>query len=313
MPTIEAIHRQIDSAQDLQSIVRTMKAFAAVSIHQYQRAVISLSGYTENLELAFQVVLRDQPDVLAGNHLAPGLRLGAIVFGSDQGLCGQFNEKVGAFALDTLKAMPAHQAEPAVLAVGVRAAAYLEAARQPVQEILPVPGNVAGITPIVQEILVWIEHWRAREGIDRVTLFYNNPVSNTFYRPLSLHLLPLDVAWLQGLKERPWPTNMLPAFTMDWDALFSALVRQYLFVSLYRALAESLASENASRLASMQAAENNIEDMLGELNGEYHQLRQTSITEELLDIVSGFEALNRPAKKGRRRRASVRSGTATGR
>ncbi len=78
---------------------------------------------------------------------------------------------------------------------------------------------------------------------------------------------------------------------MDWERLFSALIRQYLFVSLFRGFAESLASENASRLASMQGAERNIEEWLGELNTRFHQQRQMSITEELLDIVAGFEAL----------------------
>ena len=73
--------------------------------------------------------------------------------------------------------------------------------------------------------------------------------------------------------------------------MFSSLIREYLFVSLFRAFAESLASENASRLASMQGAEKNIEEMLAELNSSFHQRRQMSITEELLDIVVGFEAL----------------------
>ena len=78
---------------------------------------------------------------------------------------------------------------------------------------------------------------------------------------------------------------------MDWDALFSALVQQYLFVALYRACAESLASEDASRLAAMQNAERNIKDRLDELHAEYHHQRQNSITAELLDIVAGYEAV----------------------
>ncbi|MFP3870922.1 MAG: F0F1 ATP synthase subunit gamma, partial [Syntrophobacteria bacterium] len=85
--------------------------------------------------------------------------------------------------------------------------------------------------------------------------------------------------------------HALPMYTMAWDPLFSALIREYLFISLFRAFAESLASENASRLASMQGAEKNIEERLGELRTRFHQQRQMSITEELLDIVAGFEAL----------------------
>ena len=78
---------------------------------------------------------------------------------------------------------------------------------------------------------------------------------------------------------------------MESDVLLSRLVRQYLFVSLFRAMAESLAGENASRIASMQAAEKNIQERLAELSTAYNQRRQTAITEELLDVVTGFEAL----------------------
>jgi F-type H+-transporting ATPase subunit gamma len=111
------------------------------------------------------------------------------------------------------------------------------------------------------------------------------------YRPGSLHLLPLDLERLRRLAKRPWPSPVLPTFRMDWRSLFSALVRQYLFVSVFRAAAESLASENAARLASMQAAEKNIQEHIEDLTALYHNRRQTAITEELLDIVSGFEVL----------------------
>jgi F-type H+-transporting ATPase subunit gamma len=70
------------------------------------------------------------------------------------------------------------------------------------------------------------------------------------------------------------------------------LIREYLFVSLFRACAESLASENASRLAAMQRADKNIDELLEDLNGTFHRLRQSGIDEELFDVVSGFEALS---------------------
>ncbi len=79
---------------------------------------------------------------------------------------------------------------------------------------------------------------------------------------------------------------------MDTATLFSRLVRQYLFVWLFRACAESLAGENASRIAAMQAAERNIKDRLLALRSDYAMRRQTAITAELLDVVTGFEALN---------------------
>jgi F-type H+-transporting ATPase subunit gamma len=85
-------------------------------------------------------------------------------------------------------------------------------------------------------------------------------------------------------------------FTMDETDLLRALIREYLFVSLYRAFAESLASENASQLRSMQVAKRNIEDRLRASPAESRQLRQETITSELLDSIAAFEALReRPA------------------
>ena len=72
-----------------------------------------------------------------------------------------------------------------------------------------------------------------------------------------------------------------------------SLISEYLFTSLFKACAESLASENASRLVAMQRAEKNIGDLLDDMNKKYHRLRQSSIDEELFDVVSGFEALNK--------------------
>jgi F-type H+-transporting ATPase subunit gamma len=80
-----------------------------------------------------------------------------------------------------------------------------------------------------------------------------------------------------------------------------ALIREYLFVSLFRACAESLASENVSRLAAMQRAGKNIEELLEDLNGTFHRLRQSGIDEELFDVISGFEALARPQQQSGRR------------
>ena len=79
-------------------------------------------------------------------------------------------------------------------------------------------------------------------------------------------------------------------------ATLRALIREYLFVSLFRACAESLASENANRLAAMQRADKNIDELLEELNRTFHRLRQSGIDEELFDVISGFEALRAEEK-----------------
>ena len=103
--------------------------------------------------------------------------------------------------------------------------------------------------------------------------------------------LPVD-----GVRERAWPTGNLPEVIGSGTSTMRLLIREYLFVSLFRACAESLASENASRLAAMQRADKNIGELMEDLTGTFHRLRQSGIDEELFDVISGFEALSSEEK-----------------
>ena len=162
--------------------------------------------------------------------------------------------------------------------------------------------SVKAITPLVGQILVQSEARRSpstklRTGQGEVVelhLFYNRPTSGAVYEPIDQRLLPLDETWRRRLAQLPWPTKNLPEVMGGDIETLRALIREYLFVSLFRACAESLASENASRLAAMQRADKNIDELLEDLNGTFHRLRQSGIDEELFDIVSGFEALSGP-------------------
>jgi len=289
--TIEGIKRRIDNTQDLMSIVRTMKTLAAINIRQYERAVESLANYNRTIEMGFQILLRNLPEEVSLAKNTQHTTLGIIIFGSDQGMCGQFNEQIGNLAMEELARLWLPKADRLILALGARLTAYLEALEQPLDEAWALPGSVGGITPLIQDIVMKIDTWRERQGVNRVVLFYNRPLTGAGYYPHKVTLLPVNWEYLRRQARKEWGSRTLPMFTMDWQPLLSALLRQYLFVSLYRAFAESLMSENASRLATMQAAERNIEDHMEALNALYHQERQRSITEELLDIVAGFEAL----------------------
>jgi F-type H+-transporting ATPase subunit gamma len=289
--TIESLRRRIRSAEDLHTVVRTMKALAAVTIRQYEKAVESLGEYSRTVELGFQVMLRQRPPGVRLSQPALNERVGAIVFGSDQGMVGQFNEVIARYAAQELEERKVSQENLSLLAAGGRILARLEEAGQPVEDLITLPGSVAAVTPVVQSLVLKIESWRSKRGMDEVLLFFNRPLSGASYRPVTIQLLPVDIEWFGDLARKPWPCRAIPFFTMDWDRLFSLLIREYLFVSLYRAFAESLASENASRLASMQVAERNIENRLDELNAQYHQQRQNAIDAELFDLVAGFEAL----------------------
>jgi len=206
-------------------------------------------------------------------------------------MCGQFNEQIASYALEEMKGLGCEPSDRACIVVGARVTGYLEDGNQRVDKELAVPGSMSGITLTVQEINTILSDWWMSKKINHLYLFYNNHISGSQYRPHSIRLLPLDLKWLQDIKMRKWPTKVLPMFTIEWEKLFPLIVRQYVFVSLFQATAESLASENASRLAAMQGAEKNIDDVLSELKLQFHQERQMSITDELLDIVAGFEAL----------------------
>jgi F-type H+-transporting ATPase subunit gamma len=214
--------------------------------------------------------------------------ISAIVFGSDQGLVGQFNDVVADYAIKTLAALPG---KCHIWAVGERIHARLADAGLPLVGLFTVPNSVQAITPLVGQIQIESEAHRDKDENAPLWVFHNRPLSGALYEPVSQRLLPLDAQWQQGLAKIHWPTTNLPEVMGGSSATLRALIREYLFISLFRACAESLASENASRLAAMERADKNINDLLEQLHGSFHQLRQSGIDEELFDVISGFEAL----------------------
>jgi F-type H+-transporting ATPase subunit gamma len=284
-----SLQHKIASAGDLQSVVRTMKAVAASSIGQYEQSVLALADYYRTVELGLGVCFRSvgpsAPTVESKADVSP---IGAIVFGSDQGLVGRFNEVVVDYAVKTLASLPG---KPAVWAVGDRVQARLTDAGLPPIGVFNLPGSVKAIVPLVSQIQVESEAHRAKGEYARVYVFHNRPLAASLYEPVKQRLLPLDEKWQQGLAKIAWPDKRLPEAIGSVMSTLRALIREYLFISLFRACAESLASENASRLAAMQRADKNIDGLLEDLNRTFHRLRQTDIDEELFDVVAGFEAL----------------------
>jgi F-type H+-transporting ATPase subunit gamma len=288
--TTASMRRKIAGAGDLQSVVRTMKAAAASSIGQYERSVSALGDYYRTVELGLGVCFRESAATLIAKPKGKTVAgaIGAVVFGSDQGLVGQFNEVVADYAIKALASLPG---KPEVWAVGERVHERLADAGLPVMGLFAVPGSVRAITPLVGQILVEGEARQRHGEVTELHLFYNRLKSGAVYEPVSQRLLPLDESWRRNLAALPWPKGNLPEVMGSGAAALRALIREYLFVSLFRACAESLASENASRLAAMQRADKNIDDLLEDLNRTFHRLRQDGIDEELFDVVSGFEAL----------------------
>jgi F-type H+-transporting ATPase subunit gamma len=294
--TTASMRRKIAGAGDLQSVVRTMKAVAASSIGQYEKSVRALGDYYRTVELGLSACFRERgpaPLIAERKGRTVSGAIGAVVFGSDQGLVGQFNDVVADYAVKMLAALPA-KAE--VWAVGERVHERLADAGLPLMGLFSVPNSVTAITPLVGQILVESEARQRHGEVTELHLFHNRPTSGAVYAPVGQRLLPLDEQWQRKLAELPWPTRNLPEVMSGGTATLRALIREYLFVSIFQACAESLESENASRLAAMQRADKNIDELLEDLNRTFHRLRQDGIDEELFDVISGFEALSEQKK-----------------
>ena len=309
--SITGLRRKMATAADLHTVVRAMKALAACSIGQYERSLLALADYDASVRVALGACLRQArhrtmwrgptSTRIAAGSVQRRPKVTAIVFGSDQGLVGPFNDVV---AESAISALAASGGTSEVWAVGERVQSRLGDARLSMAGCYAVPSSVEAIAPLVGQIQIDIEaqHGGLSDEAE-VFLFHNRPQTGSLYEPVVQRLLPLDNTWVQGLEAAPWPHPALPQVIGsdserggdDGVATLRALVREHLFISLFRACAESLASENASRLAAMGRADRNIEESREGLKRRFHRLRQSSIDEELFDVTSGYEALTADA------------------
>jgi len=178
-----------------------------------------------------------------------------------------------------------------LIAVGGQIAAGLATLQRTVAMSFPLPSSLAGINPLVQRLLVEIERLKADQAIEEVVLLFNKPAAATTYIQEKARLFPVFMEDLPSETDK-WPSRSIPISAIGRDQMLSALVREYIYVNIFRSLALSMAGENASRLAAMHAAVKKIEEVSENLTMEYRQSRQNAITGELLDIISGFEALS---------------------
>lgn len=287
--TLENLRVKLSAAAQLESVVRTMKAQAAANIGQYELAMKALSDYDRTVALGLTAYFRKNTLPLKSPPSAP-TQTTAIVFGSDQGLVGQFNDRLAEYVQTELANMPGKKT---LWAMGERVEGHLIDAGFTVEKTFTVPGAITAITPLVGELLALYvvnhEEQGANSAYSPLLIFHNRPESGTIYTPAHQKLWPLGPKWQHGLSVTPWPTDKLPEVIESPDApVLLALIREHLFISLFKACAESLAAENTSRLAAMQRAEKNIDELLETLKQKSHSLRQSSVDEELFDVLAGY-------------------------
>ena len=294
MDTLENLRSKSDGAKDLSSVVKSMKAMAASNIVQYEAAVASLADYYRTVTLGIIAYLRAEKSTAIPEKRIPAkqteLPVIAIVFGSDQGLVGRFNDSMAGFVAQSLHDLPGKKE---IWAVGERVQLLLSDFGLDITYSFPVPNAIHAITPLIDQLLIRSAEEQKKVGEKAIYIFHNQPKTASGYEAVMQRLLPLDEKWRSQFAALPWPTKKIPQIAGGLKPTLLALIREYLFASLFKACAESLASENASRLEAMQRAEKNIEDLLADLGKKFQRLRQSNIDEELFDVVSGFEALKK--------------------
>lgn len=290
--TTASLQRKLKTAKDLQSVVHAMKALAASSISQYEKSVLALEDYYRIIKLGLSVCLRDtalmQTNVDVGKSSKPSI-VNCIVFGTDQGLVGQFNEVLSDYVLKTLSIIPG---EHRVRVVGERMHGQLNETNISLNGLFPVPNSVKLISPLISRLLIECEFDQTEGRDSSVYVFHNRPQSKVMYSQVSEKLLPLDANWQRDLMKTSWPSKNLPEVIGDNTLTLRELTREYLFIFLFRACAESLSSENTSRLSAMERADHNIQELLLDLKRNFNQMRQSGIDEELFDVVAGFKSIS---------------------
>ncbi len=289
--TLETLVRRTASMQGIRSVVHTMKTLSVINAAPYEHAARAIEAYHDTVMEGLHAFLSQSGplDVAAPDI---GARV-MVVFGTDHGLCGNYNEALAAHVKQHIG--PDAGGATTFLCIGVQMADALAEQGFGVETSFFPPASNDGIGRLANLLTQQLDDVRhsVQPRDMAVSLAYFARGEDGLQAPEIKALLPLDSAFVQGLQAKPWVSRSVPYFSMPPYDLFMALIRAHLFASLFRAAAEALVTENAARLALMQQAEQSVDDRLDELKSDTRSLRQTEITTELLDVIIGFEALKK--------------------
>ncbi len=288
--TLESLQKRIKTTQDLRNIVSTMKALSSVSILQYDEAALSLKGYQKNIRDAFHAMIKrgDLPSRL--KPAAAGKTL-IILVGTDSGLVGRFNTEIVKKALLDLQENKTPLSDTLFLTVGKRMMAAADSHHLNIFAKYAISNSIKVVNSLAGTLIIKIFEAMQSRKVTNVLVYYHKREQASATTLEKMTLLPFDEKNYERLRQKPWKTNNIPLITMKPKALLDTLIKEYLMIQMCAALTYSLASEHHTRMVNMQNAEKNIDESLEHLNLEYQQKRQDAITEELIDVVSGAQAL----------------------
>jgi F-type H+-transporting ATPase subunit gamma len=314
MPNLKSIRDRIQSVKNTKKITEAMRLVAAAKVRRAQEQVIATRPFADRLA---QVLYGLQTRLRFEDVDLPLLRqrevrtVGLLVVSGDRGLCGAYNSNVIRRAENRAKELKAEGLDYKFIIVGRKALQYFQRRDQPIDasytglEQIPTSSEASAIADEILSLFL-------SESVDRVELVYTRFVSLISSRPVVQTLLPLDPQGFEAADDeifrlttrggqfqverervtstmKAMPRDML--FEQDPVQILDALLPLYLNNQLLRALQESAASELAARMTAMNNASENASDLIGGLTLVYNKARQAAITQEILEVVAGAEAL----------------------
>lgn len=294
METLDNLKKTLDTSKSIKQVVSTMKALSGANIKKYEKIVKVLYAYRSNIELALQALMMyndiniNELDFIKNSKGKKEKNL-AIIFGSNQGLCGRFNDKMMNFVVDDIESAD----ENKIIVVGERLNMLMSNTKLNIEKSIPVPNSIDNISSTIFDILEVIEKEIENKTSDKVFLYYTANDDTMNGTLTKTRLIPVDKRILENAQKKVWPTNNIPYWQTDSRTLIVDLLKQYIFVGLNNALINSIASEQKNRLITLQNAENNINELIRTKNLEYNQKRQGTITSELLDVVTGYAVVKK--------------------
>ena len=280
MESLRQTELKIEQIRGLRDIVHSMRTLASTYLKRAEAQLESVRLYSQTVSTAFSHALAAYGELeLEAQHGPAAIAL----FSTEQGLCGRFNE----ILFDALKRRIEELGGARVIVVGHRGRGIAEANGIELLGALPSTSSPEGIARTVRSAAEAVFDLYERGEFARLYLLHAVHQAVGRFEERFERVLPLDVERFRA----ELPRGFVAFSYMGGRQLLGAFVEEFYFVEFHRALVETLAAENSMRLQSMEAAKGNIDETLEDLARLRRILRQDQITEELLDVISGAEAL----------------------
>jgi F-type H+-transporting ATPase subunit gamma len=304
MATRKEVKGRIASVKNIHKITRAMEMVAAARLRRAEERIANLRPYAQAIRKMTRQVSEAAgtlPDIPVLEERESLKKVGILLVTGDRGLAGSFNTQIIRAGLELQREFEGEGAGVTFSVVGRRGNSTLQFRGENVDEAYvgftdrPAFANAREIGEDLSAAYM-------DEDLDRVELIYNRYVSPLTQYVRRQTLLPLQQAEVfgEGIPEPEEPedpelaeahSKALWVYEPEPDLLLPQLFREYVDLSIFRALLESTASEHGSRMTAMRNAAENAQDMIGDLTLEMNRVRQSEITQEILEVVGGAEAL----------------------